>query len=93
VIALLRAADDQPVVTSYSVCDSFPNATLVGLTDERDHEAWYGLPVAEQWRQALLALRAEPKCELEWRPNNWSTITFGHGVTAMELRAIADSLP
>lgn len=28
VIALLRARDDEPVVMSYSVCDSFPNADI-----------------------------------------------------------------
>jgi hypothetical protein len=92
VIALLRAAADQPVVTSYSVCDSFPNPGIVGLTDEKKSEAWYELPVAQQWRQALKVLRAEPRRGLEWRPDNWADIRFGNGITAMEIRAIANSL-
>lgn len=39
VLALLRAGDDQPVVTSYSVCDSFPNPGIAG-GDQIVDEGW-----------------------------------------------------
>lgn len=40
VIALLRARDDEPVVTSYSVDDSFPSPTVMGETP----------PMPDGWR-------------------------------------------
>lgn len=41
VAALLRDRDDEPVVTSYSVCDGFPNPAAAG---------WEPPPMPEGWR-------------------------------------------
>lgn len=43
--ALLASRDDEPVVTSYSVTDQFPNAYVAGYTDDtRGVDTWYELP-------------------------------------------------
>lgn len=73
VIAFLRSGDDEPVVTSYSGSDYFPNPELTGqvtarrpgqvLTDEQEthretQQARFDeLDAAEQWRAAMHALR------------------------------------
>jgi hypothetical protein len=64
VVKLLRASDDAPVVTSYSVCESFPNAYVANWNPptmedgEPDHDAWYELPDQERWDLAIAGLRA-----------------------------------
>jgi hypothetical protein len=64
VVKLLRARDDAPVVTSYSVCDSFPNAYVANWQPpttkdgETDYDAWYELPKPERWDLAMAGLRA-----------------------------------
>lgn len=40
VITLLRSRDDEPAVTSYSVCSSFPNRTIAG---------WEPPPMPDEW--------------------------------------------
>lgn len=51
-----------PIVTSYSVCEGFPNASVaqydVPLDDEgeQDWDAWYDLPEAERWRMGIAGL-------------------------------------
>lgn len=92
VVALLVSSSTEPVVTSYSVCEQFPNPGIVGLVEEQDQEAWYDLPRYEQWEQALAVLRSRPDALLEWRPDNWADVRFGEGITVMELRAIANRL-
>lgn len=63
VLKLLRASVEGPVVTSYSVTESFPNAYVaewVAPTNddgEPDDDAWYDLPDGEQWDLAIAGLR------------------------------------
>jgi hypothetical protein len=83
VIDLLRGRDDEPVVTSYSVCDSFPNPETAGwkpVLDEDGEEnwdAWYDLPDGEQWDTAMAGLRADKGSLREVNPANLRA-PFGH---------------
>jgi hypothetical protein len=83
VLALLRLRDDEPVVTSYSVCDSFPThrstegipwqvwkPTRIDEHGEANWDDWYDLPKAEKWRLALGGIRSIPEAALELRPDN-----------------------
>lgn len=90
VIELLRARDDEPVVTSYSVCEQFPNPGVANW-QSNDDEAWYKLLKDEQWRLALDGLR-NTKGKLEIKPDDWRAYTYRHGINGFQLRAYADSL-
>lgn len=81
VIALLRERDDEPVVTSYSVCEGFPNITIVRQEGTWHptkpawdaEEEWYDLPDEEQWATAMAALRAKQEngSRLRLWPGDW----------------------
>lgn len=77
----LRSRDDEPVVTSYSVCDQFPNPEICSergtwvLPDKEIYEgepwdAWYELSAEEQWESGLKAIR-DPEYGCELRPDRW----------------------
>jgi hypothetical protein len=98
VIELLRTRDDEPVVMSYSVCDSFPNAWSTTWNpepveraddedeEEDDREAWYQLSHAEQWATGLAWLRDEDaNGRRRLRPDTWLDFGFGDGLTAVDL--------
>jgi hypothetical protein len=90
-ITFLRARNDEPVVTSYSVCQQFPNFEIAGWEDDKDGEGFYNLAKAEQWARGLAALRASAG-DLRWNPKRWNAFIFGDGITVMHLREIADAL-
>lgn len=94
VVTLLRSRADEPVVTSYSVCERFPNAavagwkpTEVGGGGEADWDAWYELP--DCWDRAMAGLRARGG-GLELKPEGFDVFHFGVGVSAIDLM---DRLP
>jgi hypothetical protein len=97
----LRSREDCPVVTSYSVCDQFPNHHIAGWEpplakyedgeEYQDTDAWYDLPAAEQWRAAMDGLRAAGG-GLELKPDNWQTFHFRNGINGFQLRRIAEEL-
>lgn len=99
VVALLRRDATSPVVTSYSVCEQFPNAGIANwnppLDDdgEKDWDAWYRLSDQTRWETALASLRAS-RGGLELKPDNWSNFSFGHNLDAHQylkaLYAIVD---
>lgn len=93
VLELLRETDDGPVVTSYSVCEEFPDQEVVieaGLwPDGRDRGEWYEMPADEQWTLAVEALR---KVSPEWSPDGWDG-RFGSGLSGFDVRRIADEMP
>lgn len=79
VIELLESADDSPVVTSFSVCESFPNKQLDNereVSEKDNPEYWWDLSADERWRRAIAGLRAESGW-LELRPDNFSAVRFG----------------
>lgn len=83
VVTLLELDDQEPVVLSYSVCESFPNASIAGYGTESDEDAWYTLSLEEKWNLALSGLRKEPGLEI--KPENQNEFFFGYGVTAFDI--------
>lgn len=97
VMAVLRSRDDEPVVTSYSGCNGFPNPAVANWTPEGQPEdpdsygewvsdEWGKLDDATQWSLAIAGLRADPG-GLEMRPDNWATFRFRHCLTVFDLFA------
>lgn len=63
----LRCSPEGPVVTSYSVCDPFPNPSFApAAVDMGDDpwEAWSAIPEREQWDLGMAKLRAEPSLRI-----------------------------
>lgn len=84
VSAMLRERNDGPVVMSYSVCESFPYGILSKMGDG---EEFLGLPDAEQWVQAMAALRSRTDWEIEIKPEGFDEYEFGDGISAFDLVA------
>jgi hypothetical protein len=95
VVALLRHRADEPVVTSYSVCDEFPNpnvSTWEAPADALDpddedgsrYELWAELSDAEKWRTGMEALRGNPNDRRELSPESLRA-PFGHSVSLLDL--------
>jgi hypothetical protein len=92
---LLGERDDLPVVTSYSVCDGFPNRTAAGwagpdgMSPEDAAEAWYDLPEKTRWAIGMARLRQLEEQNqgiyLELRPDNWNLYYYGEDITIMDL--------
>lgn len=75
VIELLRNNDTEPVVTSYSVCDSFPNYGVANFElpmikpegcdeEEEDYSAWEDLPHEEKWELGMAGIRSTQGLEI-----------------------------
>ena len=96
VIALLLARDDEPVVMSYSVCESFPNPAAAGVSpaieDDPDdeyedaREAFNLSPKPDQWAACMAKLRTGTN-GLEFRPDNWAEFRFMHKLSMADLMA------
>lgn len=85
VMALLRSDSPGPVVTDYSVTDSFacdPPEDWApeheGLDEDHRHEAWYALPEEERWDIAFEALGGMAG-GLQVTPENLIEQGFGDG--------------
>jgi hypothetical protein len=89
VIELLRSSDAGPVVTSYSVCEQFPNSGIADWEDDCDGDAWYDLPDAERWERAFSKLRERESLEL--RPDEWADYYFGNGLDVFKVIEAAQS--
>ena len=92
VIELLETLADQPVVTSYSVCDSFPNEVVAEWTGSNDE--WYALTESERWERAVAGLRqkcANRHYSLELRPDNWNDFYFDLNISALDIRAAGEA--
>ena len=88
VIEFLRGDASEPVVTSYSVTDSFPSAAYapegaIGRTEdgETDWDAWYDIEPSKQWEWGMAALRKEPGLRIG--PEQLVRM-FGDGLTGRE---------
>ncbi|MDT5061541.1 MAG: hypothetical protein QOH63_2000 [Acidobacteriota bacterium] len=94
-ITMLRSNSERPVVTSYSVCEQFPNAGAAKWTppvneDGEDWDTWYDLPREERWRLGMEDLRAESLLEI--KPDDWDTYYFRDGVNGFKLLEAAYAL-
>lgn len=92
---LLRTRDDEPVVMSYSVCETFPNSEVIddwyaGAEKESEHmalsEKWYELDDDEKWARAMPALRKN-KPWARIAPDTLGDVYFGLPVTIHDLLA------
>jgi hypothetical protein len=89
---LLLSSDAEPVVTSYSVTDGFPNSFVStwepaykDFDDEDDaRDQWYELPVSEQWRLAMAGIRRSGR-GLQLSPSSLRD-PFGHRYSLLDLR-------
>jgi len=93
VAELLGARDDEPVVMSYSVGDSFPNSSVRDWSppvtlreDDEPDGAWYDLSAEEQWAISMEGLRAR-KGHLEIVPENPQPWRYGHGLSVLDITA------
>lgn len=96
VVELLLKRDDQPVVTSYSVSDNFPNVSVAdwvpppGFEGEPSDYFWNELSHADRWRLCMAGLRAQEAADpdgmhLELKPSNWDSFYYGADLTLMDL--------
>lgn len=76
VVELLNQENDSPVVLSYSVCDSFPNATVAGWGGR--WEKFEQLEDSEKWELAVTNLE-ESGQGLELAPQTWNDFYFAQG--------------
>jgi hypothetical protein len=98
VITLLGNGCRSPVVTSYSVCDTFPNPCVAnfkvieeGSCKDWDklselREAWYNLSKDKQWELAIAGLRE--RIGIELKPENWDDYYFSHGWDAVKINQL-----
>lgn len=93
VAALLRDRDDEPVVMSYSVCDSFPAESVADWSPTLDADGepvnddeWYELAEDERWRLAMAGLRTG-RGRLELSPVGFASYYFGDGLSVLDLLA------
>jgi hypothetical protein len=90
VVELLRSRDDEPVVTSYSVTEQFPNrfvASEHGSWDATlDNDRWYDLSDAEQWQFAMDGLRKQNEsAHLEIKPETFAQQGYGNGMSGFDI--------
>lgn len=91
-VDFLKVRDDEPVVTSYSVCDQFPDPDYSTWKPEDStgaaRDKWYDLSHEDQWRFGMERLRAEPLMEM--KPDNWGDYYWRHGVSGFDIRRAAN---
>lgn len=98
VTALALQSSFEPMVLSFSVCDSFPNrhaASKGGWTppeNDPEGESWYSLSPTEKWDSAWRGLLPHAP-SLEWNPARMDTFRFQDGLDGFALYAEAVSLP
>lgn len=83
VLALLAEDNTSPVVTSYSVCDVFPDMpeSWTGTDDE-----WDDLSHADRWETSMVDICTNGK-SLQLKPDDWQTFRFGHKLSVLDLLA------
>ena len=93
VLKLLERHNTDPVVCSYSVCDSFPNYSclpkdhpLKQSHDERRFDQFHEIPDDEKWKSCMEGLRKMKGLELT--PDNWDEFYFDSGDTIFSIKQI-----
>lgn len=89
VIKFLRKDSKHPVVTSFTVCESFPNASAAGVKYSEDDEgssydAWEEKPFKERWDEAFKGINKRDR-GLELKPQDWNDFYFGDGFDVFDL--------
>ena len=86
-IEMLESDDQNPVVMSFSVCDSFPNRHVAEYEDDVDGDTWYDRDTSEQWALAMKELREHRWLEL--KPSTFGAYSFDEDVNSFMI--LADS--
>jgi len=90
VAELLRGDNEGIVVTSYSVCDTFPHPYIANFDEEYDDQ-WYELSSDKRWELGVAGLQSDEKWKgLEIQPDHG--VYFGNGLNAFQLRQKAIEL-
>jgi len=84
-ISFLNSDDNNTVVTSYSVCTSFPNPYVLDYTGEDAWESFEKLGEEKQWENCLQEIYKNKSLEIS--PENLN-VGFGAGMNAFELLKI-----
>jgi hypothetical protein len=98
---LLLSRDDGPVVTSYSVTDSFPNPDIAGIKPESEvpgieedayaemYARWESLSAKQQWHRGFQGIidREKPGSSYRWSPAVFAEQKFGHELSFYDLLA------
>lgn len=84
VISLLVMRDDEPVVTSFSICEQFPDPWWIlsnegDEDDEVDDDEAGAMSHEEAWRRGMEILRGAEEGFLEIEPKRWADYGFGNG--------------
>jgi hypothetical protein len=99
VLALMLAPDRGPIVTSYSVTESFPNMRAAGKNwkppdglegIDEIREAWYEMSFEDQWRLATKGLSGNKFLAIRKDPRR--EFRFTHRMTGYDVRNYANRL-
>lgn len=94
VIEFMSKSTSSPVVCSYSVCERFPNFESLPAdhplrreverrTDDERFDLFYEMDQVEAWDACMDGIRG--KGGLELRPETWSEIRFGAGISIFDM--------
>jgi hypothetical protein len=86
VAAMLRGGRTEPVVMSYSVCDTFPEPP--SNLDEEQQDAWYNIDPDERWIDGLTRLRGGEGNVGALDPRTLPERRYGDGKTIFDLAHI-----
>ena len=89
VIELLAADSDNPIVLSYSICESFPNRFVAEYEDDVDGDTWYEMNKSDQWAIGIEALRTHRWLEL--KPSTFGDYGFDECVNSFAILADTNS--
>lgn len=78
---------NEPIVTSFSVTDEFPNREICGISDWslKDIDTWYDIPFEKRWQMGVRNLRAKDGGLMEIKPQNFNDYIFENGMDAFKL--------
>jgi hypothetical protein len=86
-IKLIESDVEGPIVCSYSVCNSFPNAHTAGIEmAEENEDDWYELEEGRQWELAVDGLRKQNGMRISKMSND--EIMFGDGYTMFSMQEL-----
>lgn len=91
VVQLLKKSNQHPIVTSYSVCEGFPNYRLI--SDSKDwtpqqKDEYNEAPRSEKWDRSMAALRTqstEHGMTQEMFPEDWDDFYFRKPINGFNL--------
>lgn len=96
VSTMLRSSSKEPVVTSYSVTEEFPNRFVAGLQSDDESEddildaQWRELSDEQRWDAAIAKLLEQGQA-LELKPDDWQSYRFGAGQSVFDIARMIEN--